>query len=364
MIDAGPMTARRRFLACMRFQTVDRAPLWEWGPWASTLTRWQRESLGEGGRPAQYDECDPKLHAGVDLWMLPRYEEKILREDDQTVTDVTDRGVTRRRYKNTTSMPEYVDFPVKTRADWEALKKRYDPSDPLRFPSDWSQRCERWRREEPVAILQGARSPSLFGLVRELMGPERTLYAFHDEPDLIHDIMEFNAEFLVALLPRVLDESPLTTIFFWEDMSYRGGSLISPAMFKQFMVPRYRRVTELARRRGIDTIMVDSDGNVEELIPIWLEAGINGVYPMEVAAGMDVAALRKRYGRDLVMTGGIDKRVLARDREAIDEELARCIPVAEQGGYIPHLDHAIPHDVPYENFAYYWQRKKAMLGIG
>jgi uroporphyrinogen decarboxylase len=85
---------------------------------------------------------------------------------------------------------------------------------------------------------------------------------------------------------------------------------------------------------------------------------------MEAAAGMDVVDLRRRYGRDLLMTGGIDKRVLAKGRRAIDEELAYKLPVAEQGGYIPTIDHAIPHDVPYENFVYYWQRKKAMLGLG
>ena len=109
--------------------------------------------------------------------------------------------------------------------------------------------------------------------------------------------------------------------------------------------------------------MVDSDGDVSELIPLWLEAGINGIYPMEVAAGNDLVELRREYGRDLLMTGGIDKRVLARDRRAIDDELAARIPLAEQGGYIPHIDHGIPHDVPYENFAYYWERKKELLGI-
>jgi uroporphyrinogen decarboxylase len=200
-------------------------------------------------------------------------------------------------------------------------------------------------------------------MVRELMGPERALLAFYDDPALVHDIMEFNAEFVAALLPRVLREAPVTVISFWEDMSYRSGPLISPAMFRDFMVPRYRRITEVARRMGVDTILVDSDGNVEQLIPLWIKSGVNGVYPMEVAAGMDVASLRRRYGRDLVMTGGIDKRVLARDRRAIDRELVRCIPVAEQGGYIPHLDHAIPSDVPYANFAYYWEQKKAMLGV-
>jgi uroporphyrinogen decarboxylase len=155
----------------------------------------------------------------------------------------------------------------------------------------------------------------------------------------------------------------MTAIYFWEDMAYRAGPLISPAMFREFMLPRYRRITDLARRYGIDTVFVDSDGDVSKLIPLWLEAGINGVYPMEVAAGMDVVALRREYGRDLLMTGGIDKRVLAQDREAIDRELEVKVPLAEQGGYISHIDHAIPHDVPYANFAYYWERKKEFLGL-
>jgi uroporphyrinogen decarboxylase len=176
-------------------------------------------------------------------------------------------------------------------------------------------------------------------------------------------MMEFITQFILDLLPRVLDEAPITALFFWEDMCYRSGPLISPDMFREFMLPRYRRITDLARSRGIDLSFVDSDGNVEELIPLWLESGISGVYPMEVAAGMDVVKLRRQYGKDLLMTGGIDKRVLARDRKAIDEELEAKIPLVELGGFIPHIDHAIPHDVPYDNFSYYWQRKKSLLGV-
>ena len=175
--------------------------------------------------------------------------------------------------------------------------------------------------------------------------------------------METNTEFILGVLRRVTETAPLTTVFFWEDMCYRSGPLISPKMFREFMLPRYKRITEFARSQGIDRIFVDSDGDVSQLIPLWIEAGINGVYPMEVAAGMDVAKLRREYGRDLLMTGGIDKRVLAQGRAAIDEELRRRMPVAESGGYIPHLDHAIPHDVPYEAFVYYWKRKKEYLGI-
>ena len=301
----------------------------------------------------------------MDLWMLPRYEVEVLSEDDHYITRRNDRGVIERKLKSPDqmSMPEHLEFPIKTQADWNQLKRGLVADTAGRFPSDWQERCSRWKEEGPVLVFQEMRSPSLFGFVRELMGPERTLYAFYDEPLLVHDIMETCTELILALLPKVFDDAPLTSIFFWEDMCYRSGPLISPDMFRQFMIPRYRRITDYARGRGCDTIFVDCDGDVSELIPLWLEAGVKGIYPMEVAAGMDVANLRRQYGKNLLMSGGIDKRVLAKDKDAIDEELRLRMPVAEQGGYIPHLDHAIPHDVPYDAFVYYWKKKKEYLGI-
>jgi len=360
-----PMTPHERFRACALYRPFDRVPLWEWEPWPSTLRRWQREALGEGGEPPQFAECDSKRTCAVDMWMRPRFAERVLHEDAESITKLSDRGQIIRTLKDpdATTMPQHLEYPVKTRADWEALKKRFDPCDTGRYPADWLQLCAQWRAEGCSLILTGPRSPGFFGFVRELLGPERALTAFCDEPDLIHDMMEFNAAFLAALLPRALAEAPLTAIMFWEDMCYRGGPLISPRMFREFMLPPYQRLTALARRHGVETIYVDSDGNIEQLIPLWLEAGINGMFPLEVAAGMDVAKLRRQYGRDLFCIGGIDKRVLARDRRTIDRELRRTLPLAERGGYIPHLDHAIPHDVPYANFAYYWERKKKMLGV-
>jgi len=349
----------------MRFEPVDRMPLWETAPWPSTLRRWQRQRLGPGNEPPPYAECENKRQCGVDLWMRPRCKPRVVSDDGVLLTRWTEFGVLERVLKSpdAMSMPEHVEYPVKTRADWAALKPRFAPGDDGRFPADWVQQCARWREEGPVLVFQDRRAPSLFGFVRELMGPERTLYAFYDEPDLVHDIMETQTELVLSLLPRAIREAPLTALFFWEDMCYRSGPLISPAMFREFMLPRYRRITERARSLGVDIVFVDSDGDVSALIPLWLEAGINGVYPMEVAAGMDVAKLRAEYGRDLLMTGGIDKRALARDRRAIDAELEVKVPLAEKGGYIPHVDHDIPHDVPYENFLYYWNRKKELLGI-
>jgi uroporphyrinogen decarboxylase len=329
------------------------------------LRRWQREALGENGKPPQFAECDAKLNCGVNLWMLPPFEHQVLKEDDRTITERNERGIVTRSLKDPDgmSMPEHLEYPVKTRQDWKRLKKRFEPAAAARFPADWAERCARWKEQSPVLLFQGPRSPSLFGFVRELMGPQRALCAFCDDPELVEDMMETSTELALGVLPRALAQAPVTTLYFWEDMCYKAGPLISPAMFRRFMTPRYKRITEFARGRGIDVIMVDSDGNVEQLIPLWLEAGVNGVYPMEVAAGMDARSLIRQYGRDLLMTGNIDKRALARDRKAIDKELKAKIPLAEKGGFIPHIDHAIPHDVPYANFAYYWERKKALLGL-
>ena len=359
------MTPRERFLACMHFEPVDRPLLWEWHPWPSAVRRWQREGLGDGKYPPQFAECENRTPCGVDLWMVPHFEVKVIAEDEYSVTEQTERGTILRQLKDpdAMSMPEHVAYPVKARADWDAIRDRFHPDDARRFPANWREQCAQWRRDGTIVITQGARSPSLFGFVRELMGPERALYAFCDEPDLVHDMMETYTEFLLGLLPRVFEEAPIAALYFWEDMCYRSGPLISPAMFRRFMVPRYKRVTELARAHGIDIVFVDSDGNTEELIPLWIEAGVNGNYPLEVAAGMDPWKLHRQYGKNLLMHGGIDKRALARGRRAIDRELKAKIPLVEKGGYVPHIDHAIPHDVSYENFVYYWKRKKEMLGL-
>jgi uroporphyrinogen decarboxylase len=197
-----------------------------------------------------------------------------------------------------------------------------------------------------------------------LLGPERALYAFYDEPALVDDMMETITDFSIAVLAPALREAPVTYVQFWEDMAYKTGPLISPAMVRRFMLPRYRRIVETIRAAGVDQIIVDSDGDVSELIPIWLEAGINGVQPLEQAAGNDLRAYRREYGRDLAMTGGIDKRALARGREAIDRELVEKVPLALEGGYIPTIDHAVPPDASWDNWRYYWNRKKEMLGVG
>ncbi len=361
------MAPNERFLAFMRFQAVDRRPLLEWGPWESTVRRWMKESgLSRDEVLAYRDDCDPSSTTGIDFGMRPPFEERIIEEDSETITKVDKMGITCREFKKDpeTSMPEFIGFPVKSPQGWKEIKKRFEPSE-SRYPADWGGRVAGWKKDRTilryynmVATYYGG--PSLFGFVRMLLGDEQVLYAFYDEPEMVEDMMETATEFSLAMLRKALDEAPLTYVQFWEDMCFRTGPLISPEMFRKFMVPRYRRITELVRSRGIDVIFVDCDGYVADLIPLWLESGINGLFPMEQAAGNDVHAYAREYGKDLLMMGGIDKRVLAQGKGAIDVELNDKFRLAAGGGYLPTIDHSIPPDVSWDNFQYYWNQKKRM----
>jgi uroporphyrinogen decarboxylase len=176
--------------------------------------------------------------------------------------------------------------------------------------------------------------------------------------------MNYLGDFWAAIYDQVLDQVDADVCFIWEDMCYKNGPLISPAMFREFMLPNYHKVTRCLRDHGITAIMVDTDGDARQLIPLFIEGGANIVYTCEAQAGMDVVELRKTHPKVAFM-GGMDKKVLSQGRDAIDEELERKIPfMLERGGYIPHVDHQTPPDVSWENFRYYRQRLNDMITGG
>ena len=144
-------------------------------------------------------------------------------------------------------------------------------------------------------------------------------------------------------------------------MAYNKGSLISPSTFERFMTPYYRRFTRFLRENGVDVIMVDCDGDVNELIPLFIEGGVNGIYPLEVRCNVDPVEIRKKY-RNLILGGGIDKFALVEGPEAIERELIDKLPVLiPQGGYIPGVDHRVPADVSYANYKYYVNLKTKLI---
>jgi uroporphyrinogen decarboxylase len=202
-----------------------------------------------------------------------------------------------------------------------------------------------------------------FGVLREWTGVERLLYMFYDDPGLVEDMMDHVLYLDLEIAKWVVKDLRIDVVRFWEDMAFKSGTLISPDMIRKYMLPRYRQITDFLHSQGIDILHADSDGNIDELIPLWLEVGVNFPCPLEVAAGMDAVALRKKYGKDIILGGNIDKRVFARGKDAIKKEVMSKVPyLVESGGYFPSLDHAVPPDISLDGFRYYIDLLREIAG--
>ena len=365
------MTYLERFLSTMRYKPADR-PVYQPVPvgfWQSTLRRWQGEGLDPSLR--DYREIvssfgfDPNDDVGIYFGMCPAFEPKVLEEDDEYVIYVNHEGIKMRELKanRELTMPEFLEFPVKDREDFKNLLPRLALNESERFPKDWKQRCGKWAARDVPLSVNADREGGFFGPLRNLMGLENLCLTYYDDPGLMEMMLENRVELMLSILGKICAETTFDWFVFWEDMCYNCAPLLSPALFKQYMSPAYRKVCDFLYSKGVDVIFVDSDGKIDELIPLWLEAGVNGIYPMEVQSGADVVRYRAEYGRDLRIIGGIDKKALLRGKRDILSEITRVMPVVEQGGYIPGIDHSIPPDISYENFLYYLNELKSAFGM-
>jgi uroporphyrinogen decarboxylase len=262
-------------------------------------------------------------------------------------------------------MPAFLKFPVATRDDWERYKaERLDPHHPDRLAGRWREQCRDWMAKELPIQLGYFPDVTIYGGLRWLLGDEECLLAFYTDPELVHDIMTHLTDLYLTVFEAVVREVRVDLIHIWEDMCGRQGPLISPAHWREFMGPCYRRIKQFALEHDILIMSVDTDGNPDLIIPPMMEAGVNYLWPFEVAAGCDVNVFRERYP-ELAMMGGIDKRALANGPEAIDAELDRIWPAVLKGRYIPEMDHGIPDDVSWPNYLHYAHSlRERVMGMG
>jgi len=193
------------------------------------------------------------------------------------------------------------------------------------------------------------------------MGLENLSIAWYEQPELTRRIIGDRLRFAKALLARALKDRAVDFVQIWEDMAYKTASLVSPRLVRELMLPAYAELVAFLREHGVQFISVDCDGHVHELLPIYREAGIDGVHPCEIAADSDPNLLRRIDPRVSLM-GGMDKRAIAAGRDGVEAELRRIAPVLKQGGFIPFLDHFVPPDVSYETYRYYVERRREVLG--
>ncbi|UCC67094.1 MAG: hypothetical protein JSV79_08065 [Armatimonadota bacterium] len=362
------MTHRERWLRTMRFEAVDHVPDEEFGYWDNTLTLWHEEGLpreiDSNERADVYFGFAPRAQVPVDQGPAPGFEQRVLEERGDHVLIQDEHGATCEVHKSgQDSIPHFVDFMLKGREEWEReFKPRLNPEDPERRPeeADWERMKGEWEeRDYPLGIGIG----SLYGWMRDWMGFERAAMMVYDDRGLVEEVMEQITQVVLATIEWAAPQVELDFAAGWEDMCFKNGPMISPTTFEELMVPRYRRITELLSKHGCDIIYTDCDGNINQLVGLWLEAGINCMFPVEVAAGSDPIELRDKHGREILLLGGVNKRALIAGKEAIRKELKRIAPYVKEGGWIPHVDHRVPADVTLENYRYYLALKRETFEI-
>lgn len=347
-----------RFIKVMTYADFDHPPLIGEGAWSDTVARWRREGLPPDTSWEQYFHVQPLGIAshGFSETFFPPFEEQVLETGPDYRIFINSSGVKVRDFLNSTTMPEWLEFPVRDRASFaRVLDERFRDDFAARLPPDLDARLRAWNAPEFDALLLPP-AGNYFGTLRTLAGVETASYLFYDCPDLVHRMNEhicrMCCQFAELLLPATRSVFCLGS---GEDLAFKNGPFFSPAMFAEFYAPYYRRVLEVAHRHGVYHVYLDTDGNFDALVPAMLEVGITIFMPMEVAAGMDPVTMRRRYGKNFRMIGGVDKRLVAAGKTAIRRELERLFPLMCEGGYIPKIDHSISSDISWDNFRYYME---------
>lgn len=365
------MNERERFRQTLTFGSPDRVPLNPGGPRESTLRAWRQQGLPEDASWYEYlmqtlgipyqPPSEPRYHFDSAFKMIPTFEEKVLEHRDGhyivqdwmgAVTEISDEfDYTYIRTAKDFVTRKWHRFPVQNRQDWEEkMKWRFDPQHPDRFPPDFEERCQALNRRESVLQITVS---GPFWQLREWVGFENLCLMMIEDPALVLDMADACCQFVLKTLAPILARVQPDIFLVNEDMAYKLHSMISPSMVRRYLMPVWQAWVEALRANGCPVIAVDSDGYVGELIPLWIEAGFNCNTPVEVAAGNDLVAFRKQYGRQMAYTGGIDKRAIAAGGSVMRDEVLRVAPLIKEGGYIPGCDHGVPPDISWPNFVDY-----------
>ena len=320
------MNTRERFHAVMNFQPFDRLPILEWaGWWDKTIERWH----GEGLPATLTDRYEICRHLGLEVYRQSWFPS---------------------RHKHCPTPAGHGLGILTDERDYERLRPCLFPllDDKPVDAALWRRWAEEQNRGDSVLwfTLDG-----FFWFARGLLGIERHLYAFYDQPQLLHRINEDLASWMLKVIDRVCAICAPDFMTFAEDLSYNNGPMLSKELFDEFMLPYYRRVIPALKERGILTI-IDSDGDITSAAPWFESAGLDGILPLERQAGVDMNVLRRNHPR-MRFIGAFDKMTMNKGEAAMRAEFERLLPAARSGGFAISCDHQTPPGVSLEDYRLY-----------
>lgn len=369
------MNELQRFMNCLDYKPVDCCPNHELGVWPQTVERWRHED------PAAIEafawnwfvaedpiHLDRREYIPVNYDFIPHFGWEVLEETPEYEIVRNHKGIVTKGLKEGTvgggrmCMDQYLEFPVRNPEDFSQIKKRLVAAIPERYPADLDNQISTWKKRDfPLVLGTNCAANGFFWRAREFMGTEALSYAWYDMPDMMHDMMEFYADFIIETSRPVLEKINVEYFVLNEDLSMKTGPLLSPETYRKFVLKHLKRLVEFMKSHGVRYIAVDTDGDPTPLIPMFLEGGVDILWPLERASNVDPNRIRALFGTDLRLWGGVDKRVLPHGREAIRSHLLAMAPLIEEGGFIPTIDHTVPPDVSWDNFRDYMDLKMMLL---
>ena len=361
----GTMTDRERFNNQMHYRPVDRCFNMEFGYWNENFTQWDLfvdNGVRNNSEADLFFNFDDIKGIGGTTWMNPPFEQRVVEETATSRILVNGDGLLAEVPKDDhDTIPHFIKATVETPEDWKRCKEeRFRLDDPVRVVD-----VEALKRQHPPdrAYPLGVDTGSMIGRIRNMLTFEGVAYAQYDYPDMLEDMVETACQLVEQSLDQVLGEIELDYASGWEDICFKNGPIVSLDFFERVIVPRYRRIGDKLHAHGIDLWYTDCDGDVRPLLPGFLDAGINCLFPYEVNSCTHPVALLDEYGKDLRIMGGVDKLEMIKGREAIKAYLEGLVPAVERGGYIPFCDHRCPPDVSPDDYVYYLDLKERMFGL-
>lgn len=368
-------TDLKRFLACMEYETSDRRPNHELCAWPQTAERWRNEAP-EAVAGFHWDwfegedsfGLDRREYIPVNFDFIPPFQAEVLADEGDYEIVRDGHGIVTRALKagsvngGRMSMDQHLRHPVESPEDWPEIKRRLVPGLPERYPPDWEGKIGGWERRGHVLVLgHNCAANGFYWRAREFMGTENLSLAFFLHPEMVHDMMETFADLIIETARPILEKVRIDYFTLNEDLSMKTGPLLGPELYAEFIQPRLRRMVDFFKDHGCRYFAIDSDGDPTVLIPLMMDAGVDTLWPIERASGVGPMEWRRRFGRELRLWGGVDKREIAKGPEAIRAHLRQFILLIEEGGFIPTLDHAVPPDISWDNWRYYMDAKHHLL---